>query len=151
MASLQDILAAKAKKQPAPTQPIQPVSEATSETSVESSSPCSTLPEGKFQLAEVASTPSSISQEHSELLTKIRHLSEVPEADLKTEMDQLKVALLANPAAVELMLPEDIGLMVENLRRIVGEAIAAASAPKERKAKSKQLTGDELQAAFDEL
>jgi hypothetical protein len=148
MASLQDILAAKAKKQsPVPTQPV---SEATSETSVESSSP-STSTVGQSLTTEVTSTPSSISQEHSELLTKIRHLSEVPEADLKTEMNQLKVALLANPAAVELMLPEDIGLMVENLRRIVGEAIAAASAPKERKTKSKQLTGDELQAAFDEL
>lgn len=91
----------------------------------------------------------------SEISVRIKQLSDMSEADLKTEMSALKAAIKQNPAASALLLPEDIGQMVEALQRITGFAIqqatTKASKPKKEKApKSKALTPEELAAALDD-
>ncbi len=90
----------------------------------------------------------------SEIQARIANLCNFEGDDLRTEMIQLKQALLENPAACMLLLPEDIGTMVSHLRKTVGVAIhnaSAAKAKKESKAKApKILTGAELQKALAE-
>ena len=89
----------------------------------------------------------------SEIQTRISMLSDMSEADLKTEMQSLKAAILANPAACALLLPQDIGQMVAALRRITGFAIQQATTkPKKEKAtKAKtQLTAEQLAAALED-
>jgi hypothetical protein len=51
------------------------------------------------------------------------------------------------------MLPEDIGAMVTALRRITGQSIAEATAEKKTgtKKKSKVLTAEEMEEAFNDL
>lgn len=75
----------------------------------------------------------------NEIVPRIRSLSDVPDANIKNEMELLKKALMANPEAVALMLPTDVGLLVQSLRRITQEAIVNAEktkkAPKEKAAK----------------
>lgn len=94
--------------------------------------------------------PEGISQETADIIHRIRTLSALSQEDIKSAMDSLKIALLQNPAAVAIMLPEDIGEMVKALRQITGQAIAESSKPKEKKSK-KTLTPEELAAAFEEL
>lgn len=86
----------------------------------------------------------------SEIRLKINSLCNFDGDSLKTEMAQLKTALLENPAACSLLLDEDIGLAVAALRRMVGIAIASANAPKEKKTKvgNKQMTADQLALAL---
>lgn len=77
--------------------------------------------------------------------------------DLPPAMSQLKKALKENPAACELMLDEDLGMMVVALRRMTGEQIAAAAEPKKKgpgksaKAKDVALTKDQIMDAFNEM
>lgn len=90
----------------------------------------------------------------NDILPRIRELQELSGEDLTNAMKNLKAALMQNPAAVEVLLPEDIGEMVTALRRMTGQTIAVATEKKEKgvkKEKARVLTADELAAAFDEL
>ena len=49
-------------------------------------------------------------------------LEELSGADLKTEMDDLKMVLLQNPVACSLLLPEDIGRAVAAIKRLIYDA-----------------------------
>lgn len=90
-----------------------------------------------------------VKQIASEISAKINLLTDFNGESLKGEMASLKKALLENPAAAALLLPEDIGKAVAAIRRIVGIAVASANAPKEKKAtRSKQLSKTELMAAM---
>ena len=68
-----------------------------------------------------------LTQEAHEIKLRIAQLSELSGTDLKAEMDDLKMVLLKNPAACELLLPKDIGMAVAAIKRLVGTAIAAAT------------------------
>jgi hypothetical protein len=96
--------------------------------------------------SEIPKSDSSI-----EILAKIRELKELSGEDLGNAMLDLKKALMANPDACAVMLPEDIGEMVSNLRRLTGQTIAEAVVKKEKKPKAKALTKEEMEQAFDEL
>lgn len=85
-----------------------------------------------------------------DLRPKIAELADLSGEDLTNAMKELKAALMHNPSAVSLMLPEDIGEMVAALRRITGQAITEATKPKKEK-KAKALSLEEMNAAFDEL
>lgn len=67
-----------------------------------------------------------LTQEAHEIKLRIAQLSELSGTDLKLEMDDLKMTLLKNPSACELLLPEDIGMAVAAIKRILGNAIAAS-------------------------
>lgn len=91
----------------------------------------------------------------SEIKTRIRSLADLSGIDLKNEMGELKTAIKENPQACLLLLPEDIGEMVVQLRRIVGTALAVASSKtREKKPKEagvgKKMTAAELAAALDD-
>ena len=99
-----------------------------------------------------ASSAESVEQKYSDIAARIKQLEDLSGEDLASQMRQLKKALMENPEACKLMQPEDIGLMVANLRRITGQAaVAAAAKPKKGAAKPKALSAEELQNAFDEL
>lgn len=92
-----------------------------------------------------------ISQLASEIIARIKNLESLFEQPLKDEMQSLKVALLENPAASQLLMDEDIGELVKNLRRTVAVAVFAAADEKKKpaaKTKAKQLTAAELEAAL---
>lgn len=142
MASLADLLAAK-KKQQIPEQ-VSEVKKLESITEVE------------IKEEEESKVPSDCSQEVADILLKIRSLNEMSDLDLKGAMDSLKLSLLENPAAVEIMLPEDIGEMVKALMKITGQQITEAVTKKKtgRKAKEpslKNLSEDDIAKAFEEL
>jgi hypothetical protein len=84
-----------------------------------------------------------------DLIPRIEALESLSDDTLEDEMKLLKESLLQNPEAARLLLPEQIGMMVAALRRIVGESIAAASAPKEKKAKVKHLSKEEIENITD--
>ena len=91
----------------------------------------------------------------SEISARIKNLESLFEDPLRYEMDELKKALQENPSAASLLLDEDIGLLVRNLRRLVSVAVAEANAPKEKKASTKKAaaikrTPDLLMQAKDE-
>ena len=88
----------------------------------------------------------------SDITLKIRSLEALSGDELKGEMLALKKAIMENPQACSLLLPEDIGLMVSSLRRIVGTAIVTASTKKtkEKKPSTKKMTAAELAAALDD-
>jgi len=93
-----------------------------------------------------------MSQAAQDIIGKIRELEEMAEEDLAPAMSQLKKALHENPDAVALMLPEDMGLMVAAIRKITGQTVVEASKPKAKGgAKKKNLTAEEMMAAFEEL
>jgi hypothetical protein len=73
----------------------------------------------------------------ADIIPRIRQLNSLSEASLETEMKLLKAALMANPEAVTLMLPEDIGEMVVALRKITKEAIITAESKVTKKATGK--------------
>lgn len=73
--------------------------------------------------------------------------------NLKDEMKKLQAALIENPAAVSYFLPEDYGEMVLNIRRMVGNAVAAnlgKPASKGKKA-SGSVAAQSEQISLDEL
>lgn len=91
----------------------------------------------------------------SEISQRIAALNAMSEADLKTEMADLKQALKENPAACALMKDEDVGLLVTALRKLTHKAITEAEKPKRATAASKapvakKLTAAELAAALDD-
>ena len=93
-------------------------------------------------------------QVYSEISQRIKTLEGMSGDDLKNEMVDLKKALLENPQACMLLLPEEIGSMVSHLRKITGIAIATASAktkkaPGEKKS-SKKMTAQELADALND-
>ena len=93
-------------------------------------------------------------QVYSEISQRIKTLEVMSGDDLKNEMMNLKKALLENPQACMLLLPDEIGAMVSSLRKITGIAIATASAKtgkkREPKATAKKMTPEELAAALDD-
>lgn len=101
-------------------------------------------------------TENELQQAASEIQQKIALLTDFSGDSLKLEMQSLKKALLQNPAACSLLLEEDIGLAVASLRRMVGIAVASASAkktkaPSDKKPTVKKLTAAELAAALAEV
>lgn len=86
----------------------------------------------------------------SEIQARISQLESLFEQPLKDEMESLKQALLENPAATELLMDEDIGALVQALRRITATAAIASvkeKAPAKPK-KAKLLSKEELDAAL---
>lgn len=93
----------------------------------------------------------------SEISQRISLLNALSEADLANEMRELKTALKENPAACSLMMDEDIGLLVEALRKLTHKAIVTASTTtrktgtaKAPAAKPVKLSAAELAAALDD-
>ena len=100
-------------------------------------------------------TNDSNEQIYSEISQRIKQLEELSGDDLKNEMMNLKKALLENPQACMLLLPDEIGTMVSSLRKITGIAIATASAKTGKKKsesapKAKKMTAEELAAALND-
>jgi type I site-specific restriction endonuclease len=97
---------------------------------------------------------SEAEQTVTDILPRIRALKDMQTDQLDEEMDSLKEALLANPAAVQLMLPEDVGQLVIALRKITGQALVSAAAPKKKAPKLdkvKSFTKEELLDLADDL
>lgn len=95
-----------------------------------------------------------VSQAAADIIPRIRELETLSGEALEKEMQLLKGALLENPSAADLMLPEDIGMMVTALRKVTGQSIADATKEKAAggtRKKSKALSAEEMAAAFDEL
>lgn len=93
-------------------------------------------------------------QAYSDLLPRIQALEELSGEELSKEMGLLKGALMHNPEACSLMLPQDMGLLVAALRRVTGMALATAAAkPKRGSAKAPKiiLSAEQIANAFDEL
>jgi hypothetical protein len=88
----------------------------------------------------------------SELQQRISQLCNFEGETLKTEMQQLKKALLENPEACLLLHEEDVGTMVAALRKNLGIAIASSAKEKKPSAKKapKVLTGEDLKKALEE-
>lgn len=91
------------------------------------------------------------------LRRRISQLQDMDGLSLRTEMDDLRKLLLANPDACLYMLPEDTGLLVRALRKITDNKVAidmgstrTAKATAKTKVDTK-LTAAEMQAAFDDL
>jgi hypothetical protein len=105
--------------------------------------------------SEVEAASPEDQQAYYDIKAKINLLSDMSEANLPGAMKELKTALLKNPQACYLILPQDIGQMVIALRAMKNEAVVEAASGKEKgpkKAKaSKALTADEIAQAFDEL
>jgi len=105
--------------------------------------------------ASIAEASPADQQAYYDIKAKINMLADMSEANLPGAMKELKGALLKNPQACYLILPQDIGQMVIALRTMKNEAVVEASTAKEKgpkKAKaSKQLTAEEIAQAFDEL
>ena len=100
-------------------------------------------------------TNDSPEQQYSEISLRIKQLEELSGDDLKNEMMNLKKALLENPQACMLLLPDEIGAMVSSLRKITGIAIATASAKTGKKKsesspKAKKMTAEELADALND-
>lgn len=98
-------------------------------------------------------TSNSLEQTVADMQVRIHELASLSGENLEGAMKELKKALMENPEACELMLPQDIGLMVAALRSITkSHAISEANKPKGRgAAKPKALSAAEMDAAFDEL
>lgn len=83
----------------------------------------------------------------ADIIPRIRQLNSLSDAQLEVEMKLLKAALMANPEAVALMLPEDIGEMVVALRKITREAVVAAEA----KAAGKRTTKPKAKTNINQM
>lgn len=93
-------------------------------------------------------------QAYADLLPRIQALEALGGEELSKEMGLLKGALMHNPEACSLMLPQDMGMLVAALRRAAGEHLATAAAkPKKGAPKAAKiiLTVEQMQEAFDEL
>ena len=84
-----------------------------------------------------------------EIQARIQQLSDLSGTSLKNEMDDLKLCLLKNPAACELLLPEDIGMAVAAIKKLLGHAIATATPARGRKP-AVQLVLDPNEILVDE-
>ena len=82
---------------------------------------------------------STIDPEVAQAVKDLQHMiSQLPQnPDLRLAMKELNQALLRNPAACALLLPEDIGAAVSQLYKLTGQEVAAAAEPKKRVAKEK--------------
>lgn len=91
------------------------------------------------------------------LKRRISELQNIPECNLRKEMDDLRTMLKANPDACMYFLPEDTGLLVRALRKITDNKVAAdmgttRTAKKNAAATtSKALTAEEMKAALEDL
>ena len=143
MPSLAELLAAKRlaeqAKQAAPT----PAATSSIATKI--------VEKAKEQAKEPTPLAPAPSQAATDILERIHELESIAQENLKSAMDELKQALMANPDAVAIMMDEDIGMMVEALRKTVGESIAEASKPKAEKKAKKMMTVEELEAGWAEL
>lgn len=93
-------------------------------------------------------------QAYSDVLPRINGLVALSGEALEKEMSILKKALIENPDACAIMLPEDIGKMVAALRTMTGQALSEAVAKPKGKGKAPKqlaLTAEAMEAAFDEL
>lgn len=149
MASLADLIAAK-RKQQTPEQKEESIEIKKEEPRIES------FTKEIINSTSDVSVPIDCSQEVADILLKIRSLNEMSDLDLKEAMDSLKLSLLENPAAVEIMLPEDIGEMVKALMKITGQQITEAVNKKKTGRKTKEpslknLSEDDISKAFEEL
>lgn len=91
------------------------------------------------------------SQLVAEIKARIAALDALFEESLQGEMDSLKVCLIANPSAAALLMDEDVGTLVANLRRTVSVALQEATDNKKPRGKTaaKKLTKEEIEAAFE--
>lgn len=89
----------------------------------------------------------------SEIRQRINRLADFDGESLKNEMQELKKALLENPAACALLLDEDIGKAVAALRRMTAGAIEASSSSSKKKTErvKKPMSFAELQEKFGSL
>lgn len=71
-----------------------------------------------------------------EIQARIKQLSDLAGTDLKEEMSDLQVVLLQNPAACSLLVPEDLGMAVAAIKRMVSVAVAAKEKPAAKKTKA---------------
>lgn len=98
--------------------------------------------------APMMSTEQRILQEAqivtADIIPRIRQLNSLSDMEAENEMKLLKAALMANPEAVALMLPTDVGLLVQSLRRITKEAVIEA-ASKVKKPKEKKIDAQSMQ------
>lgn len=103
-----------------------------------------------FNVVDPAATAALAEQVYTDLAPRLEALADMSEADLPNEMKSLKQALLKNPEACSLMLPEHLGMLVSAYRRITGQALASAKASKAKPktAKPKALTAAEVTAAL---
>lgn len=91
------------------------------------------------------------------LKRRISELQNIPECNLRKEMDDLRTMLKANPDACMYFLPEDTGLLVRALRKIADNKVAAdmgatRTAKKNNdKVNSKPLSAEEMKAALEDL
>lgn len=99
----------------------------------------------------VMSQDPAITEAAKRIQDKIHGLRSLDDENLKGAMDDLKRALMQNPAACALMLPEDVGSMVEALRRITGEAAITTKASKKAKKEEtgRILTAEEVEQLED--
>lgn len=109
-------------------------------------------PEEAVDLTDI---PAEDAQAYMDIKSKLNRLSALDGSFLESAMKDLKKALMDNPQACYLILPQDIGKMVIALRAMKNEVIEAATetkekAPKKAKA-SKALTAEEIAEAFDSL
>lgn len=107
------------------------------------------------EAVDLTDIPAEDAQAYMDIKSKLNRLSALDGSFLETAMKDLKKALMDNPQACYLILPQDIGKMVIALRAMKNEVIEAASetkekAPKKAKA-SKALTAEEIAEAFDSL
>ena len=91
------------------------------------------------------------------LKRKIQDIQDLDGVALRSEMDELRKLLQVNPQACMYLLPEDLGLMVRQLRKITDNKVAQVlsttktSAKRAAKEAPAKLTAEEMQAAFDDL
>lgn len=90
-----------------------------------------------------------INQVASEIKARIKALEDLCEGELNNEMAQLKRSLLDNPSACLLLQDEDIGIMVDAIRKQLGMAIVSATTSKPTRAKA--ATKQTAQSALDLL
>lgn len=107
------------------------------------------------EAVDLTDIPAEDAQAYLDIKSKLNRLSALDGSFLESAMKDLKKALMDNPQACYLILPQDIGKMVIALRAMKNEVIEAATetkekAPKKAKA-SKALTAEEIAEAFDSL
>ena len=94
---------------------------------------------------------STTEQAAHDIKQRISELSDLGEEDLTGAMADLKRALMENPAACSILLPEDVGQLVAALRRITKQEVFSATTKSKTPKKPKTLTKEEIDAAWDEL
>lgn len=141
MATLAEILAKKNAAQPAvQEQPLQatPAPEVVEAVALTAPAPLSPVE----QLAENTML---------EIRARIQSLEGYIGSELRAEMDSLRNALLENPAACALLMPEDIGALADAHRRKLGIAVAQAAASKKPAAGKSSIAKMSNQQILDNL